>query len=167
MSSGIFEQTAPIGQTAGGLLMERGQTVAVIDGATGGLISASLISLPGATRFFKGSGVIYTLESRDLLLGMSPEELRGMRSATESYALVQARGVRKQFGADWGVAESGSAGPGNHPMGVPNGISAIAVVAPDGREWSRIVETRSDNRMDNMGAFARAALELLVEALNG
>ena len=165
MSGGIFEQTAPIGQTAGSLLMERGQTVAVIDGATGGLISASLISLPGATRFFKGSGVIYTLESRDLLLGMSPEELRGMRSATESYALLQARGVRKQFGADWGVAESGSAGPGNHPMGVPNGISAIAVVAPDGREWSRIVQTGSDERMDNMGAFARAALELLVEAL--
>ncbi len=165
MSSGIFEQAAPIGQAAGALLMERGQTVAVIDGATGGLISASLISLPGATRFFKGSGVIYTLESRNILLGLSPAELRGMRSATESYALVQARAVRNQFGADWGVAESGSAGPGSHPMGVPNGISAIAVVAPDGREWSRIVETNSDERMENMGAFARAALELLVEAL--
>ena len=165
MADGLFETLAPIGQQAGRLLLERGETVVVIDGATGGLISASLISLPGATRFFQGSGVVYTLESRSLLLGMTNQELRGMRSATEEYALVQARAVRKQFGADWGVAETGSAGPGNHPMGVPNGISAIAVVGPQGQEFARIVRTDSDERMANMGAFARAALELLVERL--
>lgn len=167
MSNGIFETLAPLGQTAGRLLLDRGETVAVIDGATGGLISASLISLPGATRFFQGSGVIYTLESRSLLLGMTPQELRGMRSATENYALVQARGVRRQFGAGWGLAETGSAGPGHHPMGVPNGISAIAVVGPQGQEFARLVRTDSDDRMANMGAFAGAALNLLVEALRG
>lgn len=165
MSEGIFETLAPVGQKAGALLAERGETVAVIDGATGGLISASLISMPGATRFFQGSGVVYTLQSRELLLGLSPEELKGMRSATEVYALLQARAVRKQFGADWGLAETGSAGPGNHPMGVPNGVSAIAVVGPDGQAHSRIVRTDSDARASNMGAFAGAALELLIEAL--
>jgi len=146
------------------MLKERGQTVAVADGATGGLISAGLIAVPGATSFYSGGGVIYSLKGRSILLDVTDEELAGMRSVTERYALLQARGIRDRFGADWGVAETGSAGPGKHPFGIKSGMSCIAVVGP-GAAIASTVETNSDDRIENMKAFALAALSLLTDAL--
>ncbi|MDF8333881.1 CinA family protein [Novosphingobium cyanobacteriorum] len=161
----MFEDLAAIGIIAGEALKARRQTIAVVDGATGGLISAGLIATPGATGFFRGGGVIYTLDGRRIMLGHEPGSLRGYTSATESYALVQADLIRRRFGADWGMAESGSAGPNTHPMGVPSGTSAIGLVGPDGFETAITVRTESTDRVANMQAFAKAALELLRNTL--
>lgn len=160
----MFEELAVIGEQVGTVLKARGQTLAVADGATGGLVSAALVAMPGATSFFIGSGVIYSLKGRDVLLGLSRSELSGMRSVTEPYALLQARAIRSRFGADWGLAESGSAGPGKHPFGVASGTSCIAVAGP-GMEIARTIRTGHDDRLANMHAFAAAALELLRQAL--
>lgn len=145
-------------------LRQRGERIAVADGATGGLIAASLLSVPGALDFFVGGGVVYSFRARDVLFALPREAYKGMRGASEEYALLQARAIRDNFGADWGIAESGSTGGSAHPGGAPAGRSCVAVVGPTG-EWTRLTETGSDARIANMEAFTRAALEYLEEAL--
>ncbi|MDJ0977915.1 MAG: CinA family protein [Erythrobacter sp.] len=140
-------------------LRARGQKIAVADGATGGLIMASLLTVPGALDFFKGGGVVYSFKARNVLLDLPREAYDGMTSATEDYALLQARGIRDRLGASWGMAESGSAGSSEHPMGVASGRSVAAIVGPD-VERVAVLETDSDDRIANMEAFTRNALDL-------
>lgn len=150
------------------LLRARGDKVAVADGATGGLIAASLLTVPGALDFFVGGGVVYSFRARDVLFALPREAYKGMRGASEEYALLQARAIRDNFGAEWGLAESGSVG-GNgsgsgHPSGAPAGHSVAALAGPGGKH-TRLIETASDDRIANMAAFTRNALALLEDAL--
>ncbi|WP_370297992.1 CinA family protein [Qipengyuania mesophila] len=148
------------------LLRARGQKLAVADGATGGLLAASLLTGPGALDFFVGGGVVYSLRARDVLFALPRDAYKGMRGASSDYAMLQARAIRDNFGADWGLAESGSVGGSTHPSGAPAGRSCAAVVGPDGFEFARLTETGSDDRIANMEAFARAALQALEDALS-
>ena len=103
---------------------------------------------------------------RNVLLALPREAYEGMVSATESYALLQARAIRDNFHADWGIAETGASGGGSvHPLGVESGRSCAAVAGP-GSERTRITETASGRRVDNMAAFTLAALELLADTLS-
>ncbi|WP_435417403.1 CinA family protein [Parerythrobacter aurantius] len=147
-----------------GLLRNRGETIAVADGATGGMVAASLLTVPGALDFFVGGGVVYSLRARDVLFALPREAYAGMRGASEDYALLQARAIRDNFSADWGIAESGSVGGSSHPSGAPAGRSCVAVVGPVG-EFVHVTETGSDDRIANMEAFTRAALAFLEEVL--
>lgn len=160
-----FEDLTPLGAELGALLKARGQSLAVVDGATGGLISAALLAMPGASAYFRGGGVIYTLKGRRLILDHEPGSLRGLTSATEAYALAQARLIRERYSSDWGIAETGAAGPGVHPLGVASGTSAAAVVGPD-FEAAMIVQTGTDDRLTNMIAFTHNALTVLQTALS-
>jgi len=152
------------------LLRARGEKVAVADGATGGLIAATLLTVPGALDFFVGGGVVYSLRARDVLFALPREAYRGMRGASEDYALLQARAIRDNFGAEWGLAESGSVGGhangSGHPSGAPAGRSVAALAGPGG-EHTRALETASDDRIANMAAFTRNALALLEQELRG
>ena len=145
-------------------LRERDQKIAVADGATGGLIAACLLTVPGALDFFVGGGVVYSLRARDVLFDLPRESYRDMRGTTEEYALLQARAIRDRFGAAWGIAESGSVGGSSHPTGAPAGRSCVAVAGPAG-DLTRITETGRDDRIANMEAFTRAALGFLEEVL--
>ena len=160
----MIEELAPTAARIAEALKARGEKIAVADGATGGLLSAALLTVPGALAFFVGGGVVYSVRARDVLFALEPGSYKGLRSATEEYALVQARAIRANFGADWGLAETGSAGSSVHPLGVASGISVAAVVGP-GVELVRRTVTGSDARIANMRAFTRAALGLLDEAL--
>ncbi len=146
------------------LLNARDEKIAVADGATGGLIAASLLTVPGALSFYVGGGIVYSFKARDVLFDLPKEAYRGMRSVTEEYALLQARAIRDRMEAEWGIAESGSAGSSNHPMGVASGQSISAVVGPT-NQTTRLVETQSDDRIANMAVFTRNALDLLEDAL--
>lgn len=156
----MLDTLAPIAAQIAAILKKRNETIAVADGATGGLILAGLLTVPGATSFCQGGGVIYSFKGRDVLLGLSKEDLAGMESVTEPYAMLQARAIRDRFGADWGIAESGSAGPGRHPLGAPTGRSCIAVAGP-GIAVATTFESGSEDRVHNMSAFALAALQFL------
>lgn len=149
------------------LLRARGEKVAVADGATGGLIAASLLTVPGALDFFVGGGVVYSFRARDVLFALPREAYKGMRGASEDYALLQARAIRDNFGADWGLAESGAVGGSAHPGGAPAGRSVAAIVGPDGRAMTRPLETGSDDRIANMAAFTLNALEAFQSTLAG
>lgn len=161
----FLRETHPQALRIAEALKERGQKLAVADGATGGLIAASLLTVPGALKFYVGGGIVYSFKARDVLFDLPRDAYEGMRSATEKYALLQARAIRDRLGADWGVAESGSAGSSKHPMGVASGRSVAAVAGPDGIERTAVIETQSDDRIDNMAAFTRNALDLLESSL--
>jgi nicotinamide mononucleotide (NMN) deamidase PncC len=128
------------------------------------LLAASILTVPGALDFFVGGGVVYSLRARDVLFAQPKEAYSGMRGAGEDYALLQARSIRDNFEADWGLAESGSVGGSTHPSGAPAGKSCAALVGPDG-EFTQILETGSDDRIGNMNAFTRNAFDLLEASL--
>lgn len=162
----MLVETNPQALRIAELLRARGEKLAVADGATGGLIMASLLTVPGALDFFVGGGVVYSFRARDVLLAQPREAYKGMRGASEDYALLQARAIRDNFHADWGLAESGSVGGGStHPTGAPAGTSCAALVGPQG-EWVTITQTGSDDRIANMQAFTRAALDHLEAVLS-
>ena len=163
----MLEQTHKQALRIADLLRQRGEKVAVADGATGGLVAASLLTVPGALDFFVGGGVVYSFRARDVLFDLPREAYAGMRGASEDYALLQARAIRDNFGAQWGLAESGSVGGSSHPSGAPAGRSCAAVAGPGGFEFTRRTETGSDDRVANMEAFTRAALQTLEDALRG
>ena len=147
---------------AGALLKKRGETIAVAESSSGGLVSASLLSVPGASSYFLGGGTIYTRVARDALLGL-PEEVVTMRASTEDYALIVAEAVRKKLGASWGLCESGASGPTGNSYGDAAGHVAVALSGP--RTLTRTVETGSADREGNMWRFAGEALNLLQEGL--
>ena len=149
-------------ERVGTILRKRGETVAVAEGSAGGLISAALLSVPGASAYFLGGAVIYTAASvRGWISGTieTPPKLRG---ATEVFATYLARSAAVRLGATWGLGEAGAAGPPN-PYGDPAGHSWVAVVGPT--DVSRNILTGIDDRRENMVAFAAAALDLFVEVL--
>ncbi|HTX50606.1 MAG TPA: CinA family protein, partial [Caulobacteraceae bacterium] len=132
---------APIAETLAERLKARGETVAVAESSSGGLISAALLAVPGASAYFLGGGVIYTGKARMALLGLRREDVAGMRSASEPYALLLARTVRENLGATWGVAETGAAGPTGNGYGDAPGHSCLAVAGP--AEMAFTLETGS------------------------
>lgn len=160
----MLEQLSALAAPSAELLLKRGETVAVVDGATGGLVSAALLTIGGATSFFRGGGVLYSMHGRKVLFDLPSDAFAGLQSVTEPYTLLQAGTIRERLRADWGIAESGSAGPGVHPRGVEAGTSCISVVGP-GVSLTRIVRTGSSSRIPNMAEFAKAALQLFHEAL--
>lgn len=151
------------GAEAGALLKTRKETIAVSESSTGGLIAAALLSVPGASAYFIGGGVIYTRQARSGLLHIDDGAMRGMRGASEPYALLSARTVRERCGAIWGVGETGATGPSGNRYGDAAGHSCIAVVGP--REKVITIETGRADRVGNMYDFTRRALDLLIEQL--
>ncbi len=143
----------------GDALKRRKETVAVAESSSGGLVSAALLSVAGASAYYLGGGVIYTGKARMSLLDLPREAVAGMRSASEPYAMLLARTVRERFGATWGVSETGAAGPNGNGYGDASGHSCIAISGPV--EFVMTLETGSDDRVANMEAFAAGVLDLL------
>jgi nicotinamide-nucleotide amidase len=150
-------------ETAGRLLKERGETIVVAESSTGGLISAALLAMPGASAYFLGGLVVYTQVARKALLDLGDISALGMRASTEPYARLLANTARERFGATWALSESGATGPAGNRYGDKAGHSCIAVAGLADRAIT--LETGSDDRVANMHAFSAAALDLLVESL--
>jgi PncC family amidohydrolase len=152
-----------IASTLGALLKERKQTVAVAESSAGGLISATLLAVPGASAYFLGGGVIYTQAARRGLLRVPDDAMKNIRSSTEAYAQLKAKAVRELMGATWGLAETGASGPTGNRYGDAAGHACIAVSGPVERVIT--VETSDTDRERNMWTFTRAALKLLEDAV--
>jgi PncC family amidohydrolase len=145
--------------SVGQLLKQSQQTIAVAESAAGGLISGSLVAIPGASAYYLGGAVVYTHVARQGLLRVPEHAMTGMRASTEPYALLNARTVRELLGATWGLSETGASGPTGNRYGDAAGHACIAVVGPVERVIT--IETRISDREANMWVFAKAALELL------
>ena len=159
----MLETLLPLAERAGAILKARGQTIAVAESSSGGLLCAALLSVPGASAYFLGGAVVYTRGARSALLDLRSADLGGIRSASEPYALLLARRTGERLRATWGLAETGASGPAGNAYGDAPGHSCIAVTGPFERVLT--IETGSADRVANMQVFAARALELLLEAL--
>lgn len=148
---------------AGELLRHRGETIAVAESSAGGLISAALLAVPGASGYFVGGASVYTTLAKQTLIGVKDQELALDRAATETHALVLARAAQRRLGTTWGIGETGAAGPTGNRYGDAAGHCCYAVAGR--RERSRTLETGASDRWDNMERFAEALLRLLVDVL--
>jgi len=155
---------APIAEAVAERLKARGETVGVAESSAGGLISAALLAVPGASAYFLGGSVVYTGKARMALLGLRREDVAGMRSSSEPYAVLLAKTVRENLGATWGLSETGAAGPSGNGYGDAAGHTCLAIAGP--ADMAFTLETGSPDRAANMEAFAKAALELLLSALD-
>jgi PncC family amidohydrolase len=153
---GIAEQIAA-------KLIARKQTIAVAESSTGGLISASLLAVPGASAYFLGGAVVYTRDARRVLMDISDDTMRGLRSASEPYARLLAEQVRRRFATDWGLSETGATGPTGNRYGDAAGHSCMAVAG--GATSAITLETGRNDRQANMQEFAKTALGLLLKNL--
>ena len=157
-----MQDLMPRAEKAGLLLKERRETIVIAESSTGGLISAALLAVPGASAYFLGGAVVYTSTARRALMGLAMPE--GMRASTEAYALHLAKTARERFDATWALSESGAAGPTGNRYGDAAGHSCIAIVGPSERTIT--IETGQSDRVANMRAFAAAALDELVKVLS-
>jgi nicotinamide-nucleotide amidase len=157
------ELIAIAGQIAGKLI-ERRQSIAVAESSTGGLISAALLAVPGASAYYLGGAVVYTRDARRILMEIPDDAMKGIRSASEPYAKLLANQIRQRFSTDWGLSETGATGPTGNRYGDAAGHSCMAVAGP---QLSAItLETGSADRFANMQVFASTALNLLLRNLS-
>lgn len=163
-----MEPLYSLGAAVGAQLKTRGETIAVSESSAGGLISAALLAAPGASAWYRGGGVIYTGQAFKSLLGLTRADLGDRRSSSEPYARLLAGTIREKLQADWGLCETGAAGPTGNGYGDPAGHACLAVSGVlDGApyEAARTLRTGSSDRAENMRRFAEAALSLLRDTL--
>jgi PncC family amidohydrolase len=146
------------------VLTERKQSIAVAESSTAGLISAALLAVPGASAYFLGGAVVYTRQSRRVLLDVPDAALEGMRPSTEPYALLMARTAQKNFSSTWALAETGATGPTGNRYGDAAGHSCFAIAGA--AEASMTLETGKPDRLDNMHAFTAEALNFLLRTIS-
>jgi len=151
------------GKIAGKLIAQR-QTIAVAESSTGGLISAALLAVPGASAYFLGSAVVYTRDARRILMDIPDDAMRGIRSASEPYAKLLASQIRQRFSSDWGLSETGATGPAGNRYGDAAGHSCMGIAGPE--QSVMTLETGSADRLGNMHVFAATALNFLLQNLD-
>jgi nicotinamide-nucleotide amidase len=160
-----MQDLVPIAEQIAARLIARRQTIAVAESSTGGLISAALLAVPGASAYFLGSAVVYTRDARRILMDIPDDAMKGIRSASEPYAKLLASQIRKRFSSDWGLSETGATGPTGNRYGDAAGHSCMAVAGAS-EQLSMTLETGSADRLANMHVFARTALNFFLQNLS-
>jgi nicotinamide-nucleotide amidase len=159
-----MKELVAIAEKIAAKLIERRQTIAVAESSTGGLISASLLAVPGASAYFLGGAVVYTRDARRILMDIPDDAMKSIRSASEPYAKLLASQVRQRFSTDWGLSETGATGPTGNRYGDSAGHSCMGVAGAEASAMT--LETGSSDRFDNMHVFASTALNFLLQNLS-
>ncbi|THD68244.1 MAG: CinA family protein [Bradyrhizobium sp.] len=158
-----MKELVSIAEKIAARLIERRQTIAVAESSTGGLISAALLAVPGASAYFLGGAVVYTRDARRILMEIPDDAMKSIRSASEPYAKLLASQIRRRFSCDWGLSETGATGPTGNRYGDAAGHSCMAVAGLD--QSTMTLETGSADRVANMHVFASTALNFLLQNL--
>ncbi|MGW7646087.1 CinA family protein [Streptomyces bobili] len=154
------------------LLTVRGETLAVAESLTGGLVAAEITSVPGASKAFRGSVTAYATSLKQELLGVDADLLAARGAVDAQVAAQMAAGVRRALDADWGIATTGVAGP-DAQDGQPVGTVFVAVEGPSGPdagsasggkvEALRLNGSRAEIRRESV----RSVLAVLLRELAG
>lgn len=148
----------------GELLVARGEKLAVSETTAGGLVSARLLSVPGASRWYDGGIIPYAGAHRWTQLGIDVEIARQHGAVSGPWVAATAEGLRRALGCAWAVAESGIAGPqGSRRSPKPVGTVVIAVAGPAGTAVREYLFPGS--RVEVMMQIAEQALRDLQAAL--
>jgi nicotinamide-nucleotide amidase len=145
-------------ETVGGLLRERGLTLAVAESCTGGLIGHRITEVPGSSEYFLMGVVSYSNDAKERLLGVRPETLRDHGAVSTQAAEEMAAGVRRLSGADLGLSTTGIAGPGGGSPDKPVGTVCVGL-AWEGGSWSRRYDLGERSRDWVKGMTAQVALD--------
>ena len=146
-------------------LISKNETIAIAEATTGGLVSASLLAVEGASRYYAGGGVLYTLNSRIVLAGVSSEEYKDYRGTTPEMISSLANSMRLKIGSTWCIAESGLAGASGGRFGGEPGNTIIGITVPlEKTEW---FDSGLKGREENMIAFTTRTLQFTLECLEG
>jgi nicotinamide-nucleotide amidase len=143
----------------------RGETLAVAESLTGGLLAATIVDVPGASKVFRGGLIVYATDLKAALAGV-PEDLLAERGPVDpEVAALLAAGARRRCAADWGLATTGVAGP-DPQHGIPPGTVYVGLAWPDGAATARRLDLPGD-RAAIRHATVAAALAFLEEVLGG
>jgi nicotinamide-nucleotide amidase len=159
-----MSELSELAASVGAGLKQRKETVAVAESSSGGLVAAALLAVPGASAYFMGGVVVYTRDAKINLLGVPEKTLDEIRSSSEPHAMMLARTVREKMGTDWGIAETGAAGPTGNRYGDSAGHVCVAVSGPV--DVVTTIETGKSDRAENMQVFAAAAMSLAAKTMN-
>ncbi|MBO0921340.1 CinA family protein [Cellulomonas sp. zg-ZUI222] len=140
----------------------RGWSLAVAESLTGGLVTATLVDVPGASRVLRGGVVAYATELKASVLGVDAALLAARGAVDPEVAVAMAAGVRQRLGADVGLATTGVAGPDQQDGHAP-GTVHVAVVTPEARHV-RSLDLPGDRR-DVRAAACAAVLSLAAQVL--
>ncbi|WP_329108447.1 CinA family protein [Micromonospora sp. NBC_01699] len=145
-------------------LVERGETLAVVESLTGGLLAATIVDIAGVSSVFRGGLVVYATDLKESLAGVPAELLAARGPVDPDVAAALAEGGRWRCGADWCLATTGVAGP-EPQNGRPVGLVFVAAAGPGGTEVRelRLRGGRQQIRMDTV----TEALRLLAEQVHG
>jgi PncC family amidohydrolase len=163
MASFLDDAQQALADEIAALLIERGETVAVAESTTGGLTSAALLRVAGASKYFAGGGVVYTLNSRTALTGVPAERYANYQGTTPEMIGELAESMRGRLRATWCVAESGLAGPTPGRSGAAPGRTTVGVAGPVSR--TQVFETGISDREANMIEFCTLSLRFLRDAI--
>ncbi|KAF2115543.1 competence/damage-inducible protein-like protein cinA [Lophiotrema nucula] len=168
MSTFPPEPLREIVQEVATLLKERKETISVAETAAGGLISATLLSFPGASGYYKGGLTLYTLESRIAFAGWTEANKVGYKGPTPDIVAGLADHTRKTLGSTYTVSESGTAGPaGGTTKNRTPGYVALAVSSEKGTTTREVDTGKGTDREANMVAFAVEGLKLVRDVIKG
>ncbi|GGX70768.1 CinA family protein [Streptomyces fructofermentans] len=158
------------------LLTVRGETLAVAESLTGGLVAAELAAVPGASKAFRGSVTAYATDLKRDVLHVDAALLERRGAVDPQVAAQMAAGVRRALGADWGIATTGVAGP-DPQDGQPVGTVFVAVDGPFGAAGEasgggkvaalRLNGSRTEIRMESVRSVVALLLEQLVGERTG
>jgi nicotinamide-nucleotide amidase len=156
------DTVAQLAREAVELLTAMGKTVAVAESLTGGLVTAALTSVPGASVVVRGGVIAYATELKAALLGVPADLLARQGAVDPDVAAAMAGGVRQRLGATYGAATTGVAGPGP-AEGKPQGTVFVAVDGPGGPAGAGL-QLDGDRQQVREGSVL-SVLSLLVSAL--
>jgi nicotinamide-nucleotide amidase len=162
MSFMTIEQTNLVKKIAA-ILTTANETLAVSESSSGGLISACLLSAPGASSFFVGGTVLYSYRIREQIVEMGRKEHQRYGGSTPELILDIATKFKEKTKTDWVIGEGGAAGPAKSPYGHNAGYTALAVAGPICR--TKIIETGKSDRIENMSEFTTSLLSFFASIL--
>jgi len=152
------------------ILRRRGETLAVSEAACGGLISAALVLVPGASNFYIGGKLVYSLKQRLKLSGWSETDIQNYMGPSQQVALKLARTAKYELGATYVLSETGFAGPSkdlhlnNQNSDAEVGTVYLGLTGPN-VQVSTEKKTGELERSKNMTSFAKLGLEFLLTQL--
>jgi PncC family amidohydrolase len=146
----------------GSLLTSKSHTLSVAESLTGGLVSTSVVSVPGVSSFFRGGVVAYGNDSKESILGVRHQTLAGHGAVSRETALEMAHGVSRIFNSTMAVSTTGIAGPTGSTKDKPVGLAYIAVIYAGAESVSE--QQYAGIREQVRNACSADALRMCIEA---
>ena len=143
-------------------LQNHGWTLAVAESLTGGMLSAAIVEVPGASTVYRGGATTYATDTKASVLGVDGDQLAATGPVSDEVAKQMAFGAARLFGADWAMSTTGVAGPGDSPDG-KQGTVFVAVHGPSGQKVK--CHHFRGGRQAVREQAVNAALDLLLECL--